>query len=178
MDKESKLIQVRKEKIAQLKENNINLYPNDFKPSYSINELKIFIKDKPDLLGENGEQFSLAGRMMAINKMGKSSFVRFKQGSEQFQVYLQKDGIGNDKYALFKKLDIGDFIGVKGPVFKTRTGEWTLLCKEFKLLSKTIKPLPEKFHGIKDPEKRYRQRYLDLIMNPASRQIFVNDLKL
>ncbi len=178
MDKASNLIQVRKEKISQLKENKINLYPNDFKPSCSIKELKSIINDKPDLLGENGEQFSMAGRMMAINKMGKSSFVRFKQGSEQFQVYLQKNGIGNEKYSLFKKLDIGDFIGVKGPVFQTRTGEWTLLCKEFKLLSKTVRPLPEKFHGIKDPEKRYRQRYLDLIMNPDSRQIFVKRSKI
>ncbi|MCP4671751.1 MAG: lysine--tRNA ligase [Desulfobacula sp.] len=178
MDKESNLIQVRKEKIFQLKENNINLYPNDFKPSCSIEELKGMIKDKPDLLGENGEQFSMAGRMMAINKMGKSSFIRFKQGDLQFQVYLQKNGIGSEKYSLFKKLDIGDFIGVKGPVFKTRTGEWTLLCKEFKLLSKAVRPLPEKFHGIKDPEKRYRQRYLDLVMNPDSRQIFVKRSKI
>jgi len=173
MDNESNLIQVRKEKISQLKENKINLYPNDFKPSCSIKELRNIIKNQPDLLGENGEQFSMAGRMMAINKMGKSSFIRFKEGAEQFQVYLQKNGIGNDNYSLFKKLDIGDFIGVKGPVFQTRTGEWTLLGKEFKLLSKAVRPLPEKFHGIKDPEKRYRRRYLDLIMNPDSRQTFV-----
>ncbi len=173
MDKESKLIQVRKEKISQLKDNNINLYPNDFKPSCSIKKLREIIQEKPDSLGEKGEQFSMAGRMMAINKMGKSSFIRFKEGAEQFQVYLQKNGIGNDNYSLFKKLDIGDFIGVKGPVFQTRTGEWTLLGKEFKLLSKAVRPLPEKFHGIKDPEKRYRRRYLDLIMNPDSRQTFV-----
>jgi lysyl-tRNA synthetase, class II len=178
MDKESKLIQVRKEKISQLKENKINLYPNDFKPSCSITTLKKIIKEKPDSLGEKGDQFTMAGRMMAINKMGKSSFIRFKEGSDQFQVYLQKNGIGNEKYSLFKKLDIGDFIGVKGPVFQTRTGEWTLLAKEFKLLSKAVRPLPEKFHGIKDPEKRYRQRYLDLIMNPDSRQTFIKRSKI
>ena len=154
MDKESKLIQIRKEKISQLKDNNVNLYPNDFKPSCSIKKLREIIQEKPDSLGEKGEQFSMAGRMMAINKMGKSSFVRFKEGADQFQVYLQKNGIGDESYSLFKKLDIGDFIGVKGPIFQTRTGEWTLLCKEFRLLSKAVRPLPEKFHGIKDPEKR------------------------
>ena len=104
--------------------------------------------------------------------MGKSSFVRFQDAGEQMQVYVQKNKVGDDVYALFKKLDIGDFIGVEGPLFQTRTGEWTLLAESFRLLSKSVRPLPEKFHGIKDPEKRYRQRYLDLIMNENTRQIF------
>jgi len=178
MDKESKLIQLRKEKINELKENGINLYPNDFRPSCSVQALKEVIEKKPESLGENGDQFSVAGRMMAINKMGKSSFIRFKDGSDQLQVYLQKNSVGNDTYSLFKKLDIGDFIGVKGPVFQTRTGEWTLLAKEFRLLSKAVRPLPEKFHGIKDPEKRYRKRYLDLVMNEDARQIFLKRSKI
>ncbi len=178
MDKESKLIQLRKEKINDLKENGLNLYPNDFRPSCTISELKGVIEERPDALGENGEQFSLAGRMMAINKMGKSSFIRFKDGSDQLQIYIQKNKVGDDTYALFKKLDIGDFIGASGPVFQTRTGEWTLFAKEFRLLSKAVRPLPEKFHGIKDPEKRYRQRYLDLVMNENSRQIFLKRSKI
>jgi len=178
MDQKSKLIQVRKEKINELKEKGINLYPNDFKPSCSVKELRKIIDKRPDSLGEKGDEFSMAGRMMAINKMGKSSFVRFKDGSDQFQVYLQKNMTGDEAYALFKKLDIGDFIGVKGPLFQTRTGEWTLLAKEFRLLSKTVRPLPEKFHGLKDPEKRYRQRYLDLIMNEDTRQIFIKRSKI
>ncbi|CCK80166.1 lysine--tRNA ligase [Desulfobacula toluolica] len=173
MDKQSKLIQLRKEKINELKDNGINLYPNDFKPSCSIKELKKFTEENPDSLGEEGDQFQMAGRMMAINKMGKSSFVRFKDGSDQLQVYLQQNRVGDETYSLFKKLDIGDFIGVKGPLFKTRTGEWTLLADKFRLLSKAVRPLPEKFHGIKDPEKRYRQRYLDLVMNEDTRQIFI-----
>ena len=178
MDKESQLIQVRKEKINGLKDDGISLYPNDFKPSCSIKALKKIIKDKPESLGANGDEFYMAGRMMAINKMGKSSFIRFKEGSDQLQVYLQKNVIGDDTYSLFKKLDIGDFIGVKGPLFQTRTGEWTLQAKEFRLLSKAVRPLPEKFHGIKDPEKRYRQRYLDLIMNEDTRQIFIKRSKI
>jgi len=178
MDKESQVIQLRKEKINALKEKGVNLYPNDFTPSSSIKALKKIIEETPDILGEKGEQFSMAGRMMAINKMGKSSFVRFKDGSDQLQVYLQKNRLGDEIYSLFKKLDIGDFIGVKGPLFQTRTGEWTLLAQEFRLLSKAVRPLPEKFHGIKDPEKRYRQRYLDLIMNEDSRQIFIKRSKI
>ena len=178
MDKDNQLIQVRKEKIKELKENGINLYPNDFKPSCSIKELKEIIEKKSDTLGEKGDQFKMAGRMMAINKMGKSSFVRFKDGSDQFQIYLQKNTLGDETYSLFKKLDIGDFIGVKGPLFQTRTGEWTLLAKEFRLLSKAVRPLPEKFHGMKDPEKRYRQRYLDLVTNEDTRQIFIKRSKI
>jgi len=178
MDKKSQLIKLRKEKINELKEKGVNLYPNDFTPSCSMKTLKKIIEESPDTLGEKGEQFSMAGRMMAINKMGKSSFVRFKEGSDQLQVYLQKNRLGDEIYSLFKKLDIGDFIGVKGPLFQTRTGEWTLLAQEFRLLSKAVRPLPEKFHGIKDPEKRYRQRYLDLIMNENSRQIFIKRSKI
>ena len=178
MDKESKLIQVRKEKINELKESGVNLYPNDFRPSCSIKTLRQIIKKTPDALGEKGDQFYMAGRMMAINKMGKSSFVRFKDGSDQLQIYLQKNSLGDETYSLFKKLDIGDFIGVKGPLFQTRTGEWTLLAKEFRLISKAVRPLPEKFHGIKDPEKRYRQRYLDLITNEETRQIFIKRSKI
>jgi lysyl-tRNA synthetase class 2 len=89
------------------------------------------------------------------------------------QLYIQKNKVGEDTYDLFKKLDIGDFIGVSGPLFQTKTGEWTILATDFRLLSKALRPLPEKFHGIKDPEKRYRQRYLDLIMNDGTRNIFV-----
>ena len=173
MDNESNLIQLRKEKITDLKNSGINLYPNDFKPSCSVKMLKRIIEKNPETLGENGNEYYMAGRMMAVNIMGKSSFIRFKEGSDQLQVYVQKNIIGDDNYSLFKKLDIGDFIGVKGPLFQTRTGEWTLQAKEFRLLSKAVRPLPEKFHGIKDPEKRYRQRYLDLIMNEDVQNIFI-----
>ena len=171
-NKTSKLLDLRKEKINELKTEGINLYPNDFKPDIRVCEVKDIIEKDADALGENGRKFRIAGRMMAINKMGKSSFIRFQDAGEQMQAYIQKNKVGDDVYALFKKLDIGDFIGVEGPLFQTRTGEWTLLAESFKLLSKSVRPLPEKFHGIKDPEKRYRQRYLDLIMNENTRQIF------
>ncbi len=169
----SRVIEQRKVKINELKQNNIQLYPNNFKNSHSIEEIKFMIEKDPESLGENGIIFSVAGRMMAVNKMGKSSFIRYKDGTGQIQAYLKKDVIGDDKYTLFKKLDIGDFVGIKGPLFKTKTGEWTIIAQEFQLVSKALRPLPEKFHGLKDPEKRYRRRYLDLIMNKETRDIFM-----
>ena len=121
----------------------------------------------------DGPIFNLAGRMMAINRFGKAAFIRFRDRSGQLQAYIRKDRIGDEAYNLFKQLDVGDFVGLSGGMFKTKTGEWTLLASELKLLCKAIRPLPEKFHGLKDPEKRYRQRYLDLMMNADVRDLFV-----
>ncbi|MFH1152588.1 MAG: lysine--tRNA ligase [Pseudomonadota bacterium] len=173
MEESSKLLKERKDKIIELQSGGINLYPNDFRFTHTIDQLLQIAASEPDRQGENGPVFSVAGRMMAINKFGKSSFIRFKDRTGQIQGYIQKNSVGDEAYSLFKKLDIGDFVGVTGALFKTKTGEWTLLAKQFRLLSKSVRPLPEKFHGIKDPEKRYRQRYLDLIMNSGSREIFL-----
>jgi lysyl-tRNA synthetase class 2 len=93
--------------------------------------------------------------------------------SGQLQSYVRRDRIGEESFALFKQLDVGDFLGLRGTLFQTRTGEWTLLADGLRLLSKAVRPLPEKFHGLKDPEKRYRQRYLDLVMNPDVRETFI-----
>ncbi len=173
MEESSRLLKERKKKIAELKTGGVNLYPNDFKVSHNVGEIKSIIETDPDTIGENGRTVSVAGRMMAINKFGKSSFIRFQDRTGRLQAYLQKNSLGNETYSLFKKLDVGDFVGLTGNLFQTRTGEWTLLAKEFRLLSKSVRSLPEKFHGIKDPEKRYRQRYLDLIMNPDAKELFV-----
>ncbi len=109
---------------------------------------------------------------MAINRFGKSSFIRFRDMTGQLQAYIQKNRVGDDTYSLFKQLDVGDFVGLKGSIFKTKTGEWTILVDKLELLAKAMRSLPEKFHGLKDPEKRYRKRYLDLIMNANIREIF------
>ena len=177
MDESSALLKARKEKIGELLDSGINLYPNDFVVSHTMEALKNLIDEKPESMGEEGLCFSLAGRMMAVNKFGKSSFIRFKDRTGQIQAYVQKSRVGDDVYDLFKKLDIGDFVGITGTLFQTKTGEWTLLAETFRLLSKSVRPLPEKFHGIKDPEKRYRQRYLDLIMNQEARDIFIKRSK-
>ncbi|MBU1163810.1 MAG: lysine--tRNA ligase [Proteobacteria bacterium] len=173
MDKISDTIEKRREKLAELKNNNINLFPNDFIISHTVKDLKDTIEESSHSIKEDDAVFSVAGRMMAINRFGKASFIRFRDRTGQFQAYIRKDKIGNQAYDIFKKLDTGDFVGLRGGVFKTRTGEWTLMADELKLITKAIRPLPEKFHGLKDPEKRYRRRYIDLIMNSDVREIFI-----
>ncbi len=177
MEESNKLLKIRKQKIQELKDSGVSLYPNDFRVTATMNELNQIIENNPEVMGEDGKNFSVAGRMMAVNKFGKSSFIRFKDRTGQIQGYLQKKTVGDEVYDLFKKLDIGDFVGITGPLFKTRTGEGTILAKKFRLISKAVRALPEKFHGIKDPEKRYRQRYLDLIMNNDVRDIFIKRSK-
>jgi lysyl-tRNA synthetase class 2 len=173
MEKTSELIQKRRDKFDQLKTNNLQLFPNDFKVSHTINEVHEITGKTPEAVKEDKPIFNLAGRMMAINRFGKTAFIRFRDRSGQLQAYIRKDRIGDEAYHLFKQMDVGDFVGLSGGMFKTKTGEWTLLVSELKLLCKTIRPLPEKFHGLKDPEKRYRQRYLDLMMNADVRDLFV-----
>ena len=173
MDKISELLQKRKEKIEELKNNNINLFPNGYVVLHTINNIRDIVEKNPESLTEEGPLFASAGRMMAINNFGKSAFIRFRDRSGLLQAYIRKDQIGDEAYRLFKQLDIGDFVGLKGGLFQTRTGEWTLLAQELNLLCKATRPLPEKFHGLRDPEKRYRQRYVDLIINADVRDIFL-----
>ncbi|MBT8330812.1 MAG: lysine--tRNA ligase, partial [Deltaproteobacteria bacterium] len=173
MEKTSELLQKRKAKFNALKESNLQLFPNDFRVSHTINDIKTLVEKTPEKLKSDSPTFTIAGRMVAINRFGKSTFIRFRDRSGQLQAYIRKDQIGDESYLMFKQLDIGDFVGLEGEMFQTKTGEWTLLAQELRLLCKTIRPLPEKFHGLKDPEKRYRQRYLDLIMNADVRRLFM-----
>ncbi len=173
MENKSDLLQKRREKFDELRNSSINIYPNDFIVSHNIREIRNQIDKTSETLTQDEPMFAVAGRIMAINRFGKSSFIRFRDRTGQLQAYLRKDRIGDEAYQLFKQLDVGDFVGLSGGVFQTRTGEWTLLVNEFKLICKAIRPLPEKFHGLKDPEKRYRQRYIDLIMNADVREIFL-----
>jgi len=173
MEKTSELLHKRKEKIEELKKNNINPFPNGFKVLHTVRDIRSAIEKSPQSLTELEPIFTTAGRMMAINNFGKSAFIRFRDRTGQLQAYVRKDRIGDEAYRLFRQLDIGDFIGLKGGLFQTRTGEWTLLANELVLLCKSTRPLPEKFHGLRDPEKRYRQRYIDLLMNADVRDIFL-----
>jgi lysyl-tRNA synthetase class 2 len=178
MNKTNDIVEQRRKKLEDLKEKNINIFPNDFIVTNTVKDVVNTIEKAPDAITENDPVFVLAGRMMAINRFGKAAFVRFRDRTGQLQAYIRKDGVGDEAFSLFKQLDIGDFIGIKGGMFKTKTGEWTLLANEIKLVCKAIRPLPEKFHGLKDPEKRYRQRYIDLIMNSNVRDIFVKRSKI
>jgi lysyl-tRNA synthetase class 2 len=170
-EKPADLLVQRKEKIESLRAEGINPFPSGFRVAHTVADIRQAIDTStPEAL--QAVVFTVAGRMMAVNSFGKSAFVRFRDRTGQMQAYIRKDKIGDASYALFKRLDIGDFIGLAGTVFLTKTGEWTLLADSFELLCKAMRPLPEKFHGLKDPEKRYRQRYVDLIMNSDVRRIF------
>lgn len=119
-----------------------------------------------------GKAVCIAGRVVAVREMGKSLFAHVQDGTDKFQIYVQKNALGDESFAAFRALDLGDFIGVEGELFTTRTGEPSVKVARFELLSKALHPLPEKWHGLQDTEVRYRQRYLDLIANPAVRQVF------
>lgn len=173
MEKTSDIIAQRKKKNAALKAQNINLFPNDFDVSHTVMDIRAAIEASSESISEGDATFTVAGRMMAINRFGKAAFIRFRDRTGPMQAYVRRDQVGEEAYGIFKQLDIGDFIGLKGGAFKTKTGEWTLLVRELTLVCKSTRPLPEKFHGLKDPEKRYRQRYIDLIMNSDVRDIFM-----
>ncbi len=172
-DSTSELLEKYRLKAVDLQQQGYALYPNDFTVRHTVAEIRRQVEDPGIVITESDPVFTVAGRMMAINRFGKTAFIRFRDRTGQLQAYVRKDRIGEARYSFFQQLDIGDFIGLVGPVFQTRTGEWTLLVDSLTLLSKAVRPLPEKFHGLRDPEKRYRQRYIDLMMNDEVRDIFV-----
>ncbi len=177
MSQKNDVIETRREKNQLLTESGVALFPNDFKVTHTIGDIKQLLENESGEI-EADASFSVAGRIMAVNRFGKSAFIRFRDRSGQLQAYIRTDKVGEDAYALFKKMDIGDFAGMTGTLFQTKTGEWSLLANSLKLVAKATRPLPEKFHGLKDPEKRYRQRYLDLIMNADVRELFVKRSRL
>ncbi len=174
MSEKSTEFKQRLEKLTALREAGVNPYPNDFRPTSTAFDIKSKYNDvEGETLDEIDKSFSLAGRLVAIRKMGKASFAQIQDRSGRMQLYLKRDIIGEDSYKLFKSLDVGDFIGVEGRPFRTRTGELTIEASAMKLLVKGLNPLPEKWHGLTNVEMRYRQRYVDLMCNPASKDVFV-----
>ncbi|BBO66487.1 lysyl-tRNA synthetase [Desulfosarcina alkanivorans] len=173
MDNAKDLLSKRKEKADGLKADGINLFPNGIDVGHTIRDIIEHIQRLPEEQQEDAARFTVAGRMMAINRFGKSAFIRFKDRTGVVQAYVRKDKVGEPAYDLFKRLDLGDFVKIEGALFRTKTGEWTILATTIELVCKSTRPLPEKFHGLKDPEKRYRQRYIDLIMNPDVQDIFI-----
>ncbi|MDT8318023.1 MAG: lysine--tRNA ligase [bacterium] len=173
MEEINDLIDQRRQKLTDLIDENINPYPNDFRPDTLVDEIfdRFADQDKEQLTGVK-ETFTLAGRLMTKRVMGKASFVHISDRKGKIQIYVKRDELGVDEYNRFKKLDIGDFVGVKGRVFKTNVGELSIDAKEICLVTKSLRPLPEKWHGLTDIETRYRQRYVDLIVNPDVKDIF------
>ena len=163
----SELLQIRREKLAALQQAGADPY-----------EITTFdqAEHSADILNDyeayEGKTVSIAGRMMSKRIMGKASFAHVLDGEGDIQIYVKRDDVGEESYAAFKQFDIGDIVGVTGTVFKTRTGEISVHASAIRLLSKSLRPLPEKFHGLKDPELRYRQRFVDLIVNPEVRDTF------
>ncbi|MFA6321343.1 MAG: lysine--tRNA ligase [Candidatus Omnitrophota bacterium] len=162
---ENELIKQRRTKLENIAKKGIYPYGGRYDTSSTIKVLK------DDFV--EGKVASVAGRIMAIRSHGKSSFYDIKDSTGKIQAYFKADIVGAENFILLNDLDIGDFIGVKGDTFKTRTGEATIIAKEFTILAKSLKPLPEKWHGLKDVETRYRQRYVDLIVNDDVRGVFI-----
>ncbi len=160
--------QIRREKLRALQEAGNDPYQIR---RFDTDRHSAEIKDHFDEL--EGKEVTVAGRMMTRRIMGKASFCHIQDLEGTIQVYVARDLIGEEAYAQFKKDDIGDIVGVKGTVFRTKTGETSIHAESFTLLSKSLKPLPEKFHGLTNVDLRYRQRYVDLIMNPDSRETFI-----
>jgi len=169
---ENRLIAERREKLHALRAQNI-AYPNDFRPNTNAAELqRRFADDDTETLAGVDETFALAGRMMAKRVMGKIAFVKVQDGTGSMQFVVQRDNLPEGLYQQFKQWDIGDIIGGSGAIFRTQKGELSVKPTELRLLAKSLRPLPEKFHGLTDTETRYRQRYVDLIMNAESRRVF------
>ena len=169
----NQLLKVRREKLADLQANG----KDPFKiVKYDVTHHSQEVKDKFDEL--EGKSVTIAGRMMSKRVMGKASFCHVQDLQGTIQSYVARDSIGEEPYKEFKKLDVGDIIGIKGEVFKTKTGETSIHASEVTLLSKSLQVLPEKFHGLTNTDTRYRQRYVDLIMNPEVKDTFVKRSKI
>ncbi len=169
----SEILQVRRDKLSALQEAGADPFQIT---KYDVTHHGQDIKDNYDQL--EGKEVAIAGRMMSKRIMGKASFCHVQDLSGTMQVYVARDSLGEEAYAGFKKWDIGDIIGVKGTVFKTKTGETSVHASEMTLLSKSLQPLPEKFHGLTNVDTRYRQRYVDLITNPESKDTFIKRSKI
>jgi lysyl-tRNA synthetase class 2 len=165
-------VQQRMLKLQRLRERGIRPYPARTRRSHTAAEA-IAAFEEAEATGGNSPTVQVTGRLRAIRVMGKSTFAHIEDGSGRIQIYFKRDDLGEEAYETFKRdFDLGDFIGVEGHLFRTRTGEVTVRVQSYQLLAKALHPLPEKWHGLKDVETRYRQRYLDLIANEEVRHIF------
>lgn len=169
---ENKLIAERRGKLDAMREHG-NAYPNDFRRNALAGQLhQTFESHDDDALKDEHIKVSVAGRMMRKNVMGKASFVGVQDRSGVIQLRLERDRLPEGVYQVFKKWDVGDIVGASGELFRTQKGELTVLADDVSLLTKSLRPLPEKWHGLSDQETRYRQRYVDLIINESSRDVF------
>lgn len=177
MEESNDLMQQRKEKVNEIRKAGINPYPHQYSPTHSTSRIHNEFEDADDTPDEKNK-VTIAGRIMTKRDHGKSSFAHLQDSEGQIQIYIRRDNVGQDSYQIYRKVDVGDIIGLSGTVFRTRTGELTILADSVELLSKSIRPLPEKWHGLQDKQTRYRQRYADLIMNPEVKDVFIKRTKI
>ncbi len=178
-EQQSQVIKQRQDKALSLKEQGINLYPNSFQPSHAAADLQARFEGVPaeDMEGLE-ESFRIAGRVMARRDYGKSVFFDVRDHSGKMQAYIRSNAVQPEVFEFFKKqLDIGDIVGLEGRVFRTKTGELTLMVSHLEMVTKSLLPLPEKYHDM-NVELKYRQRYLDLIMNDQAREVFLKRAKI
>ncbi|MCI0767599.1 lysine--tRNA ligase [Bacillus sp. TL12] len=170
---------VRREKLHNLREQGIDPFGKRFERTHSTKELfNLYGEFSKEELEEKEISVSIAGRIMTKRGKGKAGFAHIQDLHGQVQIYVRKDAVGDEQYELFKTADLGDLVGIEGKVFKTNVGELSVKATDFTLLTKALRPLPDKYHGLKDVEQRYRQRYLDLITSMESRETFVTRSKI
>ncbi len=173
MSSENQFLAQRREKAQTLADLGVKLYSNTFKPADRISELLPKAEQlEAQQKEEGGATYSIAGRIMAMRKFGKAAFITVADATDQMQVYVRKDTVGDEQFSAFKKYDIGDIVGTRGQLFKTKTGEPSLHADFITIVSKSLRPMPEKWHGLTDVETRYRQRYVDLLVTPESKETF------
>ena len=174
MEEQKELFLQRERKAEELQSEGIPPYPNNFRVSHSVEEVHASFGSmgEEDLRGLE-TRFALAGRLMRLSNFGKAAFFHIQDRTGRIQGYLRRDQMDERSLKIFQRLDVGDIMGAKGRLFRTKTGELTLMVEKLEMLAKSIRPLPEKWHGLVDQEIRYRQRYLDLIVNPRSREVFL-----
>jgi lysyl-tRNA synthetase class 2 len=173
METTSNLLKQRREKAESLAAAGVKLFSNTFKEPQPIADILPQGETlEAECHDDSGASFRIAGRVMSMRKFGKAAFFHLQDASGRIQVYARRDLLGEEVFDLFKKWDVGDIAGITGRLFKTKTGELSLEANTLQMITKSLRPLPEKFHGLTDVETRYRQRYLDLIVNPEARDIF------
>jgi lysyl-tRNA synthetase class 2 len=179
MDELQPLMAQRLRKIDELKKEGVELFPNDFRAEKTTEDLvERFGQATPEELAKIEESFSVAGRIMSMRDFGKAAFIHIQDRNGRIQVYVRGDRVGKKAFSVFRKMDVGDFMGVTGTLFRTKTNELTIDAQSIRLLTKSMRSLPEKWHGLRDVETRYRQRYLDLLVNPKVKDIFVKRARI
>lgn len=177
MEETKDLIQQRREKLDEIRKFGVEPYPHKYEPTHTTSAIHRDFADIQETPDET-QKIRIAGRIMTKRDHGKSSFAHLQDSEGRIQIYVRRDSVGAEPYKIYRRFDTGDIVGAEGSVFRTRTGELTVLVDAVHLLSKSVRPLPEKWHGLQDKQTRYRQRYADLIMNPEVKDVFLKRTRI